>query len=297
MSSNQNPKILNRPTKGDENANSPRKAKDVEILSDNTVNQKPRVSRIVPSTKEKRVSRPAAAPLQEQIPRQPALSPHPNALSTEEESAGRPSRRRGAVVSYAEPNLRDKMRRPTKELTDAVAFGSRRSSSFQPGRESFDHKEDHGHIQSQDSLSAGFVPAEQSFDLLSKDNSSEQLPTMVSRRRRKMSSTQKDENDAGHSSCALQKEIENSLADISAQVSQESLGSRRQTRRHSSNPKRTTANMAQYDGDQGESPSPNEVGDSPEDEDLFRPGPNVTIDVSQVRRGQRIGARRKSMMV
>ncbi|CAK7567808.1 MAG: hypothetical protein SEPTF4163_005777 [Sporothrix epigloea] len=33
----------------------------------------------------------------------------------------RPNRRSRASVSYAEPNLRDKMRRPTKELFDAVA--------------------------------------------------------------------------------------------------------------------------------------------------------------------------------
>jgi hypothetical protein len=33
----------------------------------------------------------------------------------------RPSRRARGSVSYAEPNLRDKMRRPTKELVDAVA--------------------------------------------------------------------------------------------------------------------------------------------------------------------------------
>ena len=33
----------------------------------------------------------------------------------------RPSRRSRGAVSYAEPNLRDKMRRPTKELVDAVA--------------------------------------------------------------------------------------------------------------------------------------------------------------------------------
>ncbi len=33
----------------------------------------------------------------------------------------RPSRRSRAAISYAEPNLRDKMRRPTKELVDAVS--------------------------------------------------------------------------------------------------------------------------------------------------------------------------------
>lgn len=46
----------------------------------------------------------------------------------------RPSRRNRTAVSYAEPNLRDKMRRPTKELFDAVAGEgkyARRSSSVE----------------------------------------------------------------------------------------------------------------------------------------------------------------------
>jgi hypothetical protein len=48
----------------------------------------------------------------------------------------RPGRRNRTAVSYAEPNLRDKMRRPTKELVDAVV--DRRSSQFQEllGRDS-----------------------------------------------------------------------------------------------------------------------------------------------------------------
>ncbi|KAL8678147.1 MAG: hypothetical protein Q9186_005479 [Xanthomendoza sp. 1 TL-2023] len=40
-------------------------------------------------------------------------------------SMGRASRRHRGSVSYAEPNLRDKMRRPTKELVDAVAAEER----------------------------------------------------------------------------------------------------------------------------------------------------------------------------
>lgn len=44
----------------------------------------------------------------------------------------RPSRRQRAVVSYAEPNLRDKMRRPTNDFADAVKTGdARRNSSTQ----------------------------------------------------------------------------------------------------------------------------------------------------------------------
>lgn len=47
-------------------------------------------------------------------------TPPPADLATGGEAA-RPSRRARGGVSYAEPSLRDKMRRPTKELVDAVA--------------------------------------------------------------------------------------------------------------------------------------------------------------------------------
>ncbi|KKF93813.1 Shugoshin [Ceratocystis platani] len=58
-------------------------------------------------------------------------TPPPSHISSNGETS-RPSRRSRAAVSYAEPNLRDKMRRPTKELFDAVAGEGkymRRSSS------------------------------------------------------------------------------------------------------------------------------------------------------------------------
>ncbi|KAL5628306.1 hypothetical protein BROUX41_003054 [Berkeleyomyces rouxiae] len=58
-------------------------------------------------------------------------TPPPAHISSNGETS-RPSRRARASVSYAEPNLRDKMRRPTKELFDAVAGEGkymRRSSS------------------------------------------------------------------------------------------------------------------------------------------------------------------------
>ncbi|KAH6620973.1 hypothetical protein B0J18DRAFT_384101 [Chaetomium sp. MPI-SDFR-AT-0129] len=50
----------------------------------------------------------------------PHDTPPPADISSTGETI-RPSRRARAAVSYAEPNLRDKMRRPTKELFDAVA--------------------------------------------------------------------------------------------------------------------------------------------------------------------------------
>ena len=278
VSSLQDSKLLQRPIKGDENTVSPQKNKGIEKLGGNTLSQKPRVTKIAPQ-KEKRASRPAPTQPEEPIQCLPALSPHPNALKAEEESGSRPSRRRGAVVSYAEPNLRDKMRRPTKEMIDAVAFGSRRSSSFQPGRDSLDGE-------------GGAKPGSLPADFALADHASqEQLLAMVSRRKRKVSSAPKEESDAENPNTDLKKEIEDSLADISAHVSHDTLSSRRQTRRHSSNPK-STANMAQYDVDQGEPQSP--TGDSPEDEDVFGPGP---INTNHGRRGQRVAARRKSMMV
>ncbi|TVY17869.1 Shugoshin [Lachnellula arida] len=52
-------------------------------------------------------------------------TPPPPELHTEGQ---RPSRRARGAVSYAEPSLRDKMRRPTKELVDAVNGKSNRGS-------------------------------------------------------------------------------------------------------------------------------------------------------------------------
>lgn len=260
--------------------------------------QRPRVSKMSSSKEEKRPSR--VSEQEEPTPSLPALSPHPRAMKAEAESDTscgiRPSRRRGAVVSYAEPNLRDKMRRPTKEMIDAVALGSRRSSSFQPGRDSL-NGEDEKDIQPRGDLPVNFTLSEQSPDVFSQDGSSEQLLAMVSRRKRKVSSASKGNTDLGNSHSGLQKEIENSIADISAQVSQDTSSSRRQTRRHSSNPKSTSATRAQFDIDLAEPPSPSgtsfgQAGDSPGDEDLFGVGPTGSTG-----RGQRVAARRKSMMV
>ena len=55
-------------------------------------------------------------------------TPPPPDLGGASSSFGRSSRRARGSVSYAEPNLRDKMRRPGKELVDAVAVGSKPSS-------------------------------------------------------------------------------------------------------------------------------------------------------------------------
>lgn len=59
----------------------------------------------------------------------PKDTPPPTDISVHGETS-RPSRRARPAISYAEPSLRDKMRRPTKELFDAVrGEGKFRSSS------------------------------------------------------------------------------------------------------------------------------------------------------------------------
>lgn len=63
-------------------------------------------------------------------------TPPPSDLGLQADGS-RPSRRVRGGVSYAEPNLRHKMRRPTKELADAVARDkiNQASHSLKPGEE------------------------------------------------------------------------------------------------------------------------------------------------------------------
>lgn len=114
-------------------------------------------------------------------------TPPPADISSKGETS-RASRRSRGVVSYAEPNLRDKMRRPTKDMVDAVT-GSRRSSQF-------DLLESHesNKVKRESSLD-GFLEArsqsqEPASPLAGKGPSSaEELPhTIAAERRRRPSS-------------------------------------------------------------------------------------------------------------
>ncbi|ROW17204.1 hypothetical protein VPNG_01085 [Cytospora leucostoma] len=77
---------------------------------------------------------PPETPDTKSVPENPRDTPPPADISSYGETS-RPSRRARAAVSYAEPNLRDKMRRPTKELLDAVSGEGkyRRASLAHPG--------------------------------------------------------------------------------------------------------------------------------------------------------------------
>lgn len=101
-------------------------------------------------------------------------TPPPADISSKGETS-RPSRRSRGVVSYTEPNLRDKMRRPTKDMVDAVA-GSRCSSHFELiGHDSLQSKRDSG---------SGMSSEPPASPLAGKGSSSEELPHSVAADRR-----------------------------------------------------------------------------------------------------------------
>lgn len=248
----------------DENTKSPMKPKELENSRNKSLSQKPRVRSTPMLQKSKRSSRSTEFDEVDSQPTPIMLRDSPLARSGEglmgasDLAASRPSRRRGAVVSYAEPNLRDKMRRPTSEMADAViANGSRRSSSFQL-RESLDNEYDHSRKSGAGSgsllngnLPADLALADQATDGFVKDTTSEQLSETVSRRR--------------------------------------------QSRRHSSNPKSTTRHVSSQDVEAGESPTTFAQMNGAEGEEGLAWEPSA-MDVAH-RREARVAARRKSMMV
>ena len=273
---------LSQPDGRNENTVSPQKSKDFEEAKTKSLTQTTRGAR--PGTecnKEKQLhrSREAAQQAHSQttfstskdstVARPPELTE-----MTETTATARPSRRRGAVVSYAEPNLRDKMRRPTKELIDAVGKnGSRRSSSFLV-RESLEAESDSaqgGKAQAnprplvKENIPADLALADQAAELLSGNGPSNHLLETVSRRR--------------------------------------------QSRRHSSNPKSSSRDMSprrevRGDGDLPSSSRNKSAFDSISltqtdgllESDSLAEWNNSAIQANQ-QRETRVAARRKSMMV
>ncbi|XHF96955.1 hypothetical protein AWENTII_000564 [Aspergillus wentii] len=272
----------------------------------------------------------------------------------------RVTRRQRAVVSYAEPNLRDKMRRPTKELIDAVGYGgSRRSSSSQVLQaNSCDENEKvkNGLVSIKSSRVSDVTDSDSgriSKEVL--ENSSKQPMDMVSQRKRKTLPANKGDtfNDqASAQSVAetktfisgqhddvpshgyeadsnnvtgLENESAGARRDLQSAVSQELTAktkktASRQSRRHSSNPRHLGKETPlQNDGEldigaypvlakahSGSSASSKPVHgstkledthDSCEEQEEEDSRQSLAIDSRQVRRGQRVAARRRSMVL
>lgn len=159
---------------------------------------------------ETATSLPSAAPSSPSTPgRQtqqeaPHDTPPPADISSTGEMT-RPSRRVRASISYAEPNLRDKMRRPTKQLLDAVAgegkfvHRSIKADDHHPAPTSSSKvkSEPGSSTTSSKTLSLGDpTPKAQQQALLSplaqKDVFSETLPSTVVTERRKRPSAVRD---------------------------------------------------------------------------------------------------------
>lgn len=153
-------------------------------------------------------------------------SPTKSENLSDENGAVRPSRRRGAVVSYAEPNLRAKMRRPTGDMADAVT--GRRSSSFL-GRDSLEGEDGGGF----ETVTTRRNPEDGPEDTDEGDEE-EDVKATVSRRRRKLSSfktVDDDEMDVKPAPTKTTSKSKQSLGQVSS----------RSSRRHSSNPKASTS--------------------------------------------------------
>lgn len=120
-------------------------------------------------------------------------TPPPADISSNGETS-RPSRRSRGIVSYAEPNLRDKMRRPTKDLVDAVT-GARRSSQYELiSHDSANAKREASLGLPPDQGSAqdpGSIPAS---PLARKSSISQEManPTIADKRKRQSSATVKE---------------------------------------------------------------------------------------------------------
>ncbi|KAG7107143.1 Shugoshin like protein [Verticillium longisporum] len=110
-------------------------APDIVVPLAPLVSSKPTVD-VMPTTKSAMIE-PALMSPRSPEPTPPISmardTPPPADISSKGETA-RPGRRARAAVSYAEPNLRDKMRRPTKELCDAVTGEGRARSRMSTSR-------------------------------------------------------------------------------------------------------------------------------------------------------------------
>lgn len=213
----------------------------------------------------------------------------------EASNPARPSRRQRAVVSYAEPNLRDKMRRPTNEFADAVKTGDARRNSSTRGFHAKGSDGDEGNRSGrQDSpgLNALYGAG------------------TVSQRKRKTLPANTDDPASIYDNSyeVAQKYHVSSTQDQHATLNEGG----KQSRRHSSNPRSSRRVSRSQDGDdylpQAYPQDGSDVDSMTTDKHMSGQSGDVQLDTEQdasssntdgkqIRRGQRGGARRRSMML
>lgn len=242
----------------------------------------------------------------------------------------RPTRRRGAVVSYAEPNLRDKMRRPTSEFADAVMDGrSRRASNSQSSSmiasDGNEGDKSGGASSKRDSHGSDIIGGDSNCP-----PAPEQSMSMVSQRKRKTDDALVREHCAGATaemlpeSCTQHRSVMHHGQDIENNhlAAPSTKSAIRQTRRHSSNPRPPSQNSAGTTAEESQIFHKG-VADSTvskhdesmlaeadrhalETDSYMQPGTSQSdaqhtttqeIGTKQSRRGHRVATRRKSMML
>lgn len=185
--------------------------------------------------------------------------------------AGRPARRSRPAISYAEPNLRDKMRRPTDELVDAVLPDKFRRTSQIDINNNNDVSKPKSNKRSSSSSSSSkensTAPSTTTDTAVGEEQSSfeglPELPNSVitNRKRKTLSAVRDDASDESAGDTA-----------VSTKTTTQKTGASRQSRRHSSNP------------DSGQDSLPESID-------------AAAAEIMGTKRSQRAGSRRRSMMV
>jgi hypothetical protein len=243
-------------------------------------------------------------------------------------SNARPSRRQRAVVSYAEPNLRDKMRRSTNELGPAVGKDNARRSSSQT--ESV-RDQRHNDETTQKSRKSGVTDGDSEAndaDALA-GNSTRQM-SMISHRKPRnlgrivdetegddvkgnsLSGRNDEESDSQSSTSLASADIAHGKVSFSkesvtsAAVYRAALETRKKSRRHSSNTRTsgrgTTPKFpAAYLDEEAESNGSATVHETGKDglaagDSQYSDAPSF-MESRDITRGQRVAARRRSMML
>lgn len=220
------------------------------------------------------------------------LGPEKQSAESEDATSNAPSRatrRQKSVVSYAEPNLRDKMRRPTGDFTPAVGNRSgRRSSSWESATDEAN--------KPGGKSSRGSDATEKDSSILSEDpanSSGEHLNTVSQRKRRTLPAKGDDPfMDISHENESNEYKLKSVGRGHAASKKGSRVSQPTEDRMGSPSPSRSRQQESSGFG-LGEDSSLVEL----ETSHLNKQPSFPAEDARHVKRGQRVAARRKSMML
>lgn len=235
--------------------------------------------------------------------------------------ASRPSRRARGAVSYAEPNLRDKMRRATNELVDAVMIaGGRRTSSNVTGTPSREHDHENSTLNNIDEEHESSTDTNTTTPTTTEALSELPKHMVTERKRGTLSASTNDIvrlNDSEPGSSSNQTgpiDVSSAILNLSTNkvlavndTRRRSANPTSQSRRHSSNPAVSDRGKTGLD-DEISGYESNYHDDSLEDshsssKDIVTTKAKTERTLTerggdlQAKRSQRVSARRRSMMI